>query len=223
MTIPGRITAVHAMETPTGNFGEREDFPGDIIRMHKAIGFQYVGRHLCLEGTSCGSTSNDGKGLAHKQIVDDSSLCDMAAADYVLLFRKKGDNPFPIEHPTGLHTYAGERPIPSELIPYKDGPVSKRKIGSLIGYGVNMRPRFWDDVRIDRVLPYKESRDPEDEKHVHPLQLDVIETHCDVEKQSWRNGLDSVHGCRQRTVWSGGNVDAKRWESNSSQVTTSRP
>jgi DNA modification methylase len=34
---------------------------------------------------------------------------------------------------------------------------------------------FWDDVRIDRVLPYKESREPDDEKHVHPLQLDVIE------------------------------------------------
>jgi DNA modification methylase len=36
----------------------------------------------------------------------------------------------------------------------------------------------WDDVRIDRVLPYKESRDPEDERHVHPLQLDVIERSC---------------------------------------------
>ena len=34
---------------------------------------------------------------------------------------------------------------------------------------------FWDDIRLGRVLPYKASRDPEDEKHVHPLQLDVIE------------------------------------------------
>ena len=59
------------------------------------------------------------KGLAHKQIVEDSSLCDVASADYLLMFRKKGENQEPIQHPIGLTEYAGEREMPSDLLKYR--------------------------------------------------------------------------------------------------------
>jgi DNA modification methylase len=115
------------------------------------------------------------KGLAHKQIVDDSILCDVASADYLLLFRKKGTNPVPIAHPTGLHWYAGSRNVPDELMKYRGhrGKQTENRYSHWIWR--QYASAFWDDVRIDRVLPYKESREPDDEKHVHPLQLDVIE------------------------------------------------
>lgn len=92
-----------------------------------------------------------------------------------LLFRKKGKNPIPIAHPTGLDRYAGERQIPADLLPYKnwDGKQTENRYSHWIWR--QYASAFWDDVRIDRVLPYKESKEPDDEKHVHPLQLDVIE------------------------------------------------
>jgi DNA modification methylase len=115
------------------------------------------------------------KGLAHKTIVEDSSLCDVASADYLLLFRRDGQNKVPVEHPTGLHSYAGEKQMPAELLKYKGhtGKQTENRFSHWIWR--NYASAFWDDVRIGRVLPYKDCKDPEDEKHVHPLQLDVIE------------------------------------------------
>jgi hypothetical protein len=118
------------------------------------------------------------KGLAHKQIVEDSTLCDVASADYLLMFRKEGENSVPVSHPVGLLSYAGERKIPAELHSYRGhtGKQTENRFSHWIWR--QYASSVWDDVRIDRVLPYKESRDPEDERHVHPLQLDVIERSC---------------------------------------------
>lgn len=115
------------------------------------------------------------KNLAHKTIVDDSSRCSLAAADYVLAFRKKGDNPIPIAHPTGFEWYSGEKQIPQELHRYKNmvGDQKKNKYSHWIWR--RYADAFWDDIRIDRVLPFLPAKDDKDEKHVHPLQLDVIE------------------------------------------------
>jgi DNA modification methylase len=115
------------------------------------------------------------KGLAHKQVVEDSSLCDVASADYLLMFRKKGENQVPIAHPSGLQTYAGERVIPHELQEWKGhtGKQTENRYSHWIWR--QYASAFWDDVRIDRVLPYEDARDADDEKHCHPLQLDVIE------------------------------------------------
>lgn len=115
------------------------------------------------------------KGLAHRQIVEDSSLCDCASADYLLLFRKKGENKIPVTHEQGLSVYAGERQIPRELLDYTGwtGKQTENRLSHWIWR--QYASAFWDDVRIDRVLPFKESKEPDDERHVHPLQLDVIE------------------------------------------------
>lgn len=177
MTMPGRITCVHCMDVPSGNSGKDTitDFPGDIIRLHSKIGFDYIARYSVWKEPLGVRNRTMAKNLAHKTIVDDSSLCTVASADYLLAFRKKGKNPIPISHPTGLTSYAGEREIPHDLLKYKGW--TGNQIENRYSHWIwrQYASAFWDDVRIGRVLPYKESKEDEDEKHVHPLQLDVIE------------------------------------------------
>lgn len=177
LTKPGRISAVHCMDIPSSvNAGNHlTDFPGDIIRLHERIGFKYIARHCVWKEPLGVRLRTMAKGLAHKTIVEDSSLCDVASADYLLLFRRDGHNQVPVTHPTGLHSYAGERQMPAELLKYKGhaGKQTENRFSHWIWR--NYASAFWDDVRIGRVLPYKDCKDPEDEKHVHPLQLDVIE------------------------------------------------
>lgn len=174
LTIPGRCTAVHCMDVPRGEKG-LIDFPGDIIRLHERHGFCYVARHAVWKEPLAVRLRTMAKGLAHKQVVEDSSLCDVASADYLLIFRKHGKNPIPITHPIGLTSYAGSRPIPSDVLPFRGwtGKQTENRYSHWIWR--QYASAFWDDVRIDRVLPYQASKEPDDEKHVHPLQLDVIE------------------------------------------------
>ena len=190
LTLPGRMTAVHCMDMPTGNSGcdHLTDFPGDIIRLHERIGFRYAGRY-CVWKEPLGVRNRTlAKNLAHKTIVDDSSKYSVASADYLLVFRRKGENSIPIEHPNGLTEYAGEREIPRELHPFRGwtGKQTENRYSHWIWR--QYASAFWDDVRIDRVLPFRDTREPDDEKHVHPLQLDVIER-C---VQLWSNPGETV-------------------------------
>lgn len=177
LTMPGRMTAVHCMDVPSGNSGcdHLVDFSGDIIRLHEKEGWRYIARYAVWKEPLGVRNRTMAKNLAHKTIVEDSSRCSVASADYLLVFRRKGENPVPIEHPTGLHEYAGARQIPVELERYKGwtGKQTENRYSHWIWR--QYASAFWDDVRLDRVLPYKEARDEEDEKHVHPLQLDVID------------------------------------------------
>lgn len=178
LTPPGRLTGVHCMDVPREGAnvgGGLMDFPGDIIRLHEKIGFRYCARYHVWKEPLAVRNRTMAKGLAHKQIVEDSSLCDVASADYLLMFRKKGENTVPIQHPSGLERYAGERKIPHELMRYKGW--KGKQIENRYSHWIwrQYASSFWDDVRIGRVLPYKTARDKEDERHMHPLQLDVIE------------------------------------------------
>jgi DNA modification methylase len=177
LTMPGRITAVHCMDVPSGNTGRDclRDFPGDIIRLHQEAGFDYIARyHIWKEPLTVRNRTLT-KGLAHRTIVDDSSRCSVASADYLLAFRRRGDNPVPIAHPAGLTEYAGERVPPAELLPYRGwtGKQTENRYSHWIWR--QYASAFWDDIRLDNVLPFREARDQDDEKHVHPLQLDVIQ------------------------------------------------
>lgn len=188
VTMPGRVTAVHCMDVPgTGNGDTARmgcganvgtgliDFPGDIIRLHERCGFQYCARYHVWKEPLGVRNRTMAKGLAHCQLVEDSTLCDVASADYLLMFRKKGENKIPVAHPTGLMHYVGERVVPHELQEWRGhkGKQTENRYSHWIWR--QYASAFWDDVRIDRVLPYKEARDADDEKHCHPLQLDVIE------------------------------------------------
>jgi len=201
LTKPGRITAVHCMDIPGKGNGPTArmgcganvgsgliDFPGDIIRLHEQHGFEFAGRYAIWKEPLGVRLRTMAKGLAHAQLVEDSTLCDLAGADYLLKFRKKGENKFPVAHPVGLLEYAGERQIPHELYEWRGhtGKQTENRFSHWIWR--QYASSFWDDIRIERVLPYEESRDADDERHVHPLQLDVIERACVL----WSNPGDVV-------------------------------
>ena len=100
VTKPGRMTAVHCMDVPSGNSGcdHMIDFPGDIIRMHERIGFRYTppvpsGRSPSRSSARC----QEPRAQDHRR---DSSRCSNASADYLLVFRRKGENRVPIAHPS---------------------------------------------------------------------------------------------------------------------------
>jgi len=192
LTMPGRLTAVHCMDVPVGNTGKGgdhlSDFPGDIIRLHEPIGFHYVARYHVWKEPLGVRNRTMAKKLAHRTVVEDSSRCGVASADYLLVFRKDGENPEPIEHPQGLTEYAGERQIPQELMKYKGWTGNQIKNRYSHWIWRQYASAFWDDVRIGRVLPFIQSRDEEDEKHVHPLQLDVIDRAIVL----WSNPGDTV-------------------------------
>jgi DNA modification methylase len=177
LTMPGRMTAVHCMDVPSGNCGTDHliDFPGDIIRLHEKEGWSYIARYAIWKEPLAVRNRTMAKNLAHKTIVEDSSRCSVASADWLLVFRRSGQNPVPITHPTGLMEYAGERKMPSDLLKYRGW--TGNQIENRFSHWIwrQYASAFWDDIRIGRVLPFKEARDTEDEKHVHPLQLDVID------------------------------------------------
>lgn len=177
LTMPGRITAVHCMDVPTGNSGKDalRDFPGDIIRLHARLGFDYIARYHVWKEPLTVRNRTMKKDLAHRTLVEDSSRCSVASADYLLIFRREGENPVPITHPTGLMQYAGERHPPADLLKWRGHTGNQRENRYSHWIWRQYASAFWDDVRLDRVLPFREARDDEDEKHVHPLQLDVID------------------------------------------------
>jgi hypothetical protein len=190
ITMPGRMTAVHCMDVPRSNNGNDDliDFPGDIIRLHESEGWRYVARYSVWKEPLAVRNRTMAKNLAHKTVVEDASRCGVASADYLLVFRRRGTNPIPIDNPVGLLEYAGWRLPPSEVLKYRGwtGKQTENRFSHWIWR--QYASAFWDDIRIERVLPYRAARDSEDEKHVHPLQLDVI----DRIVQLWSNPGETV-------------------------------
>lgn len=177
ITMPGRMTAVHCMDVPRSNSGTDSyiDFPGDIIRLHEREGWKYAGRHAIWKEPLAVRLRTMQKNLAHASLVADSIDCGIASADYLLLFRKDGQNQIPVTHPIGMLDYAGERVPPSDVLSFRGhtGKQTENRFSHWVWR--QYADCMWDDIRMGRVLPYEASREPDDEKHVHPLQLDVIE------------------------------------------------
>jgi DNA modification methylase len=180
LTKPGRMTAVHCMDIPTGNSGNDSliDFPGEIIKLHEANGWKFTHRYFIWKEPLTIRNRTMMKSLAHKTICDDSTRCSMANADMLLIFRRSGKNEIPVAHPTGLHRYAGEERMPADLLPLNGmtGDQKKNRFSHWIWR--RYADAFWDDIRIDEVLEYESAKGVDDERHVHPLQLDVIERAC---------------------------------------------
>ena len=177
VTMPGRITCVHCMDVPASNSGTDSliDFPGDIIRLHEREGWRYTGRRMIWKEPLAVRLRTMQKNLAHASLVADSIDCGVASGDFLLTFRRKGANPVPVTHPVGMLDYAGERTPPSDVLSYRGwtGKQTENRFSHWIWR--QYADCMWDDVRMNRVLPYLPARDTEDEKHVHPLQLDVID------------------------------------------------
>jgi hypothetical protein len=164
------------MDTPSGNSGKDSliDFPGDIIRLHEKNGFDFIGRHMIWKEPLAVRNRTMQHNLSHKTTVDDSIYAGVASADQLLMFRDKRLNEIPVTHPTGFDYYAGETEMPNDIHKYKgwSGHQTENRFSHWIWR--NYASSFWYDIRLDNVLPYKQVREEEDEKHVHPLQLDVI-------------------------------------------------
>ena len=177
ITMPGRMSCVHCMDIPRSNSGTDSyiDFPGDIIRHHEARGWKYAGRHMIWKEPLEVRLRTMQKNLAHASLVADSIDCGIASGDFLLLFRRDGKNPVPVTHQVGLLEYAGERTPPADVLSYRgwNGKQTENRFSHWIWR--QYADCMWDDIRFNHVLPYREARDSEDEKHVHPLQLDVIE------------------------------------------------
>ncbi len=178
VTMPGRMTGVHCTDVPSGNTGtdSLRDFPGDIIRLHEAHGWHYLARYHVWKEPFGVYIRTMQKNLRHCTVVTDASKCSCASADYLLMFRRSGTNPVPVEHEQGLTEYVGSREVPARVLRYRAhvGKQTANKYSQWVWR--QYASAFWDDVRIDRVIPFvEEGKDTDDEKHVHPLQMDVIE------------------------------------------------
>jgi len=169
---PGRLVAVHCQDVKDGQY--LRDMPGDIIRLHEKYGMRLHCRTAIWKEPLTVAIRTRSLGLTHRQITKDSTRCNNAGADYICVFSREGTNQVPVAHPEGLSEYAGARHIPEELMKYKGHTEQKtNKLSHWIWQ--QYASSFWDDIRLGEVLPYKKARDVEDEKHVHPLQLDVID------------------------------------------------
>lgn len=185
LTKPGRITAVHCADIIDSKTGHLWDLPHAIIELHEKHGFIYRNRITIWKEPLKVRMRTMVRSLMHKLIVEDSTECFTAMPDYVLIFKKKGVNAKPVTHPVGLSEYFGETPILPAMVEkygtfedlkskYKNHKDPKtNKLSHIIWQ--RYASSVWDDIRIDNVLPFRDSKDEDDEKHVHPLQLDVID------------------------------------------------
>jgi DNA modification methylase len=187
VTKAGRITAVHVTDVHT-NTGRLWDFPGEVIRLHEKYGFEYHNRITIWKEPLKVRMRTMVQSLMHKFIVEDATRCFTAMPDYVLIFKKQGENQIPVTHQNGLNDYPyfGETPfLQAHKETYGNYEDFRKK---WIGFNGDQRENklshltwqryassVWDDIRIDNVLPFKDSKEEDDEKHVHPLQLDVID------------------------------------------------
>ena len=177
VTMPGRISSVHCMDIPLSNAGcdAMFDLPGRIIAEHEKRGFVYGGRRVIWKEPLMVRNRTMMKSLHHKTFCEDTTRCSVANADYLLMFRRSGDNPIPVLKETGAHTYAGENGPPPELHHMRGMKGDQKKNQYSQHIWRQYASSVWMDVRIDRVLKHREAKDDLDERHVHPLQLDVIE------------------------------------------------
>lgn len=199
VTKPGRITAVHCTDV-FDNACYLWDFPHEIIRIHEKHGFNYRCRVGIRKEPLKVRMRTMVKSLMHKLIVEDTTQCFPSMPDYLLIFTRKGENAVPVTHPRGLtdFPYFGESPVLPHFLTawnndennpkfdtceqlwdflnekYKDH--KDPKTNKLSHYTWRRYADYqWDDIRIDNVLPFRDSKEDDDEKHVHPLQLDIID------------------------------------------------
>ena len=161
----GRLVSIHCMDLPTlksrDGFIGLKDFPGEIIRLFEEVGFIYHSRVTIWKDPVIAMQRTKALGLLHKQIKKDSAMCRQGIADYIITMRKPGDNPEKIEHTD------------------ESFPVSVWQ---------NYASPVWMDINQSNTLQKESAREFEDEKHICPLQLDVIERCVNL----WTNPNDIV-------------------------------
>lgn len=151
ITMPGRLLSFHCINIPLmkqrdGVIGLK-DFRGDLIKMFVNAGFIFHSEVCIWKNPVTEMQRTKAIGLLHKQIKKDSSMSRQGIPDYVITMRKPGENPEPIEHTN--------ESFPVDLWQKYASPV-------------------WMDIRQSDTLQKKSARAEEDERHICPLQLEVI-------------------------------------------------
>jgi DNA modification methylase len=176
--MPGRIMWFHCMDIPAmkerDGFIGLKDFPGELIRLFESFGFYYHSRVCIWKDPLTEATRTKSLGLMHKQVVKDSSMCRQGLPDYLIAMRKPGNNPEPVAHENGFESFIGE-----------DEPIGKTV------YSHEVWRRYaspvWMDINQSRTLNREPAREQNDEKHICPLQLDVIDRALEL----WTNPGDT--------------------------------
>ena len=200
---PGRIVAIHCMNLPTskqndGFIGIR-DFRGELIRAYQDAGFIFHSEVVIWKDPVVAMQRTKALGLLHKTIKKDSSMSRMGIPDTMIMMRKPGDNAEPI---SGAFTYyVGDQPAPGfKRHVWNDGRECWTVEGSsgeespspLDGTSIDVWQRYaspvWMDINQTDTLNFREGRESDDERHICPLQLDVIQR-C---LQLWSNPGDIV-------------------------------
>ncbi len=190
----GRLIAIHCMNLPTskqnhGHIGIR-DFRGEIIRSYKEAGFYFHSEVCIWKDPVVAMQRTKALGLLHKTIKKDSTMSRQGIADYLVIMRKPGVNENPVEG--ALDYFVGED-VPANFKENKldDG----RRLYSLANKDaspIDIWQRYaspvWMDISQTNTLQYRTARDSDDERHICPLQLDVIERSM----QLWSNKGDVV-------------------------------
>lgn len=178
---PGRLMAVHCMNLPTSKANHGyigiSDFRGDLIRHFQDAGFIYHSEVCIWKDPVIAMQRTKALGLLHKQIKKDSSLSRQGIADYLVVMRKPGVNEARIEGE--IDYYVGDQP-PAGFRPLDRGDDSVLwVVESDAATNIDTWQRYaspvWMDINQSRTLQYQNARDTDDERHIAPLQLDVIE------------------------------------------------
>jgi DNA modification methylase len=178
VTKPGRIVCVDVMNIPAmkerdGYIGLK-DFRGDVIRAFQKFGFIFHSEHCAWKDPLIEATRTKALGLMHKQLCKDSARSRAGIPQYLLAFRKDGENPEPVAHIDGLTEFCGENPPIHGNLSHERW----RRYASPV----------WMDINFSNTLNAKAARDNEDERHVCPMALDLIERAI----QLWSNPGDVV-------------------------------
>lgn len=178
VTKPGRLLSFHCMNLPTSKTHDGyigiKDFRGDLIRLFQSAGWIYHSEVVIWKDPVTAMQRTKALGLLHKQIVKDSTMARQGIPDYVVTMRKPGKNP---------------APVAGELTEFIGDPSTFKHQGRLsIDIWQKYASPIWDDIRASRTLQASVARDGKDERHICPLQLDVIER-C---LQLWTNPGDLV-------------------------------
>lgn len=198
--MPGRLLSFHCMDLPMmksrdGVIGLK-DFPGELIRMFTEAGFIYHSRVAIWKDPLVEATRTKALGLLHKQICKDSSMCRQGLPDYLVTMRKPGENPELIAHPEGFDSYIGEDEPEGAKIerpqPDAEKYEKKEKYNEVPVYSHQVWRKYaspvWMDIRQSNTLNGKSAREEQDERHICPLQLDVIARGINL----WTNVNDIV-------------------------------
>jgi DNA modification methylase len=177
---PGRLMAVHCMNLPTSKQNDGfigiKDFRGDLIRAFQSAGFIYHSEVCVWKDPVIAMQRTKALGLLHKTIKKDSAMSRQGIPDYVVVMRKPGENDLPV---TGEFTYYVGDQCLNNFVEYtrSDGRrVQARGVNaSSIDVWQQYASPVWFDINQTNTLNFREGRDNDDERHICPLQLDVIE------------------------------------------------